>query len=113
MSKLHYFAVNKHTKYKPIRCELNDDDKYPVKNPQWLLHTRLTPCFAFMTSHARAGTCRPAVWCWDFPIFRDHAQHVIVTAPIRTRASVVVISASELDGFHDMSLFLLGETRIW
>jgi len=26
--------------------------------------------------------------------------------------SVVVISASELDGFHDMSLFLLGETRI-
>jgi len=32
--KLHYFAVNEHTKYKPVRCELNDDDKYPVKNPQ-------------------------------------------------------------------------------
>jgi len=36
VSKLYYFAVNEHTKYKPIRCELNDNDKYPVKNPQWL-----------------------------------------------------------------------------
>jgi len=28
VSKLHYFAVDEHTKYKPIRCELDDDDKY-------------------------------------------------------------------------------------
>jgi len=27
MSKLHYFAVNEHTNYKPIRYELADDDK--------------------------------------------------------------------------------------
>jgi len=32
--KLHYFAANEHTKYKPIRHELDDDDKYQVKNPQ-------------------------------------------------------------------------------
>jgi len=32
VSKLHYFAVNEHTKYKPIPCELDDDDKYRVKN---------------------------------------------------------------------------------
>jgi len=109
VSKLHYFAVNEHTKYKPIRCELNDDDKYPVKNSQWLWRYH----FAFMTSHARARTYRPAVRRWDFPISRDHAQHVIVTAPIRTRASVVVISASELDKFRDLSLFLHGEMRMW
>jgi len=33
MSKLHYIAVNEHTKYEPIRCELDDGDKYRVKPP--------------------------------------------------------------------------------
>jgi len=37
VSKLHYFSVNEHTKYKAIRCELDDDDKYRVKNPQLLI----------------------------------------------------------------------------
>jgi len=36
-------------------------------------------------------------------------DQVIVTAPIRIRVSSVVISASK---FRDVSLFLLGETRI-
>jgi len=28
VSRLHYFAVNEHTKYKPIPCEPDDDDKF-------------------------------------------------------------------------------------
>jgi len=47
VSKLHYFAVNEHTKYKPktlqllwykpIPCELDDDDKYRVKKPTMII----------------------------------------------------------------------------
>ena len=29
--KLHYFAVNEHTKYRAIQCGLDDDDRYQVK----------------------------------------------------------------------------------
>jgi len=50
MSKLHYFAVNEHTKYKPIQCELDNDDKYRVENPQWLSGIR-------QAHHQAAAVC--------------------------------------------------------
>jgi len=64
VSKLHYFAANKHTKYKPIRCELEDDDKYRVKN-------------SFIGIVCQPGVQQAAAVCTDLPydagIFVFHA----------------------------------------
>jgi len=81
VSKLRYFAVNEHTKYKPIRCELHDNDKYRVKNPQWLSGV---PLRGYDITHSGWGVQQAAAVCTALPYDAG-----IFLFPTTTRTSLV------------------------
>jgi len=90
MSKLHYFALNEHTKYRPIRRELDDNNKYRIKNSQWLSFTyslELSASQAYGKQLLFVPTCRIMLGFSYFPRPRPAIGTSLVNNRSRDRHS--------------------------